>query len=256
MEETQEPSRSIKTVDRAFTIIDTLDELGGAKLTDLARELDMPTSTAHTYLQTLVETGYVAREDDVYSTGLKFLKHGGQARHQMRLHTVGRSQVDQVAQQTAEVASLGIEDRGKRVLLYKSEGPNAVYDNAPVGEYTKMHWSALGKAILSQLNADRVSEIIETYGLPKRTENTITTPETLREELERTTRRGYSIENEERRVGVSSVGVPITDAEDELIGAMSVSGPANRFSKDWIEAETLPILNDAVNVTELRYVHD
>ena len=61
MEETQEPSRSIKTVDRAFTIIDTLDELGGAKLTDLARELDMPTSTAHTYLQTLVETGYVAR---------------------------------------------------------------------------------------------------------------------------------------------------------------------------------------------------
>jgi len=256
MGETQDTSRSIKAVDRAFTIIDALDELGGAKLTDLAQELGMATSTAHTYLQTLVEAGYVNREDDVYSTGLKFLKHGGQARHQMRLHTVGRSQVDEVAQRTDEVASLGIEDGGKRVLLYKSEGANAVYDNAPVGEYTKMHWSALGKAILSQLDADRVSEIIESHGLPKRTENTVTTPEMLHEELERTTRRGYSIENEERRVGVSSVGVPITDAEDELIGAMSVSGPANRFSRDWIEAEALPVLNDAVNVTELRYVHD
>jgi len=171
----------------------------------------------------------------------------------MRLHTVGRSQV---AQQTAEVASLGIEDRGKQVLLYKSEGANAVYDNAPVDNYTKMHRNALGKATLSQLNADRVSEIIETYGLPKRTGNTNTTPETLREELERTTRRGHSIENDERRVGVNPVGVPITDVEDELIAPMSMSGPANRFPTDCIEAKSLSVLNDAVNVTELRYVHD
>jgi DNA-binding IclR family transcriptional regulator len=100
------------------------------------------------------------------------------------------------------------------------------------------------------------SPIIESDGPPKRTENTVTDPARFREELARTTERGYSIENEERRIGVSSVGVPITDGENELIGAMSVSGPANRFLRDWIETEALPILNDAVNVTELRYVHD
>jgi len=248
--------KSIKTIKRMFDIIEALEELEKARLTELASELDIPNSTAHTYLQTLVDTGYVNREGDQYFTSLRFLKHGGRARNQLKLHSAGQRQVDKIANETAEVASLGVQDRGQRVLLYKSEGANAVYDNAPVGEYTKMHWSALGKAILSRHPHERVSDIIETHGLPERTGNTITSFDQLRTDLETTRDRGYSIEDEERRVGVRSVAVPLTDASEEVIGALSLSGPQNRFNDEWIDTEAVSILKDAANVIELRYLHD
>lgn len=248
--------RSIKAVERAFAIIETLEELDGARLTELAAELDIPNSTAHTYLQTLVTTGYVRRDDDTYRPSLRFLEHGGRARRQYRLHAVGQRKVDEIAAETAEVASLGVEDDGHRVLLYKAEGVDAVYDNAPVGEYTKMHWTALGKAILSGLPDDRVSDIVETHGLPERTERTITTADELWAELDRIRERGYSVEDEERRVGVRSVAVALTGGTDEVIGALSLSGPRRRFEDDWITEEAVPVLQNAANVIELRYIHE
>lgn len=253
---TTQTGRSIKAVERAFDIIETLEDLDGARLMELSSELDIPNSTAHTYLQTLVNTGYVSREGDTYYPSLRFLEHGGQARRQLRLHTVGRSKVDEIAAETAEVASLGVEDDGHRVLLYKSEGPNALYDNAPVGEYTHMHWTALGKAILSGLPDDRVSEIVETHGLPERTENTITAYDELLDELKQIREQGYSIEDEERRVGVRSVAVSLTGASEEIIGAVSLSGPRRRFNDEWIEEEAVSILQNAANVIELRYIHE
>lgn len=249
-------NHSIKAVERTFTIIETLERLEGARLTDLASELNIPNSTAHSHLQTLIDTGYVKRQDDTYHPSLRFLKHGGLARRQYRLHNIGRRQVDEIATQTSEVASLGVRDGGHRVLLYKSEGANAVYDNAPVGEYTKMHWSALGKAILSELSEPTVAEIIDQHGLPERTENTITDRDDLHSELATIRDRGYSIEDEERRVGVRSVAVPLTDASDGVMGALSISGPRNRFNDEWIEDEAVSILQNAANVIELRYIHD
>jgi DNA-binding IclR family transcriptional regulator len=249
-------SQSINAVERTFTIIETLEDLEGARLTELAAELDMPNSTAHTHLRTLINLGYVKRDGDLYFPSLRFLKHGGLARRQYRLHNVGRRQVDEIATETSEVASLGVRDGGHRVLIYKSEGANAVYDNAPVGEYTRMHWSALGKAILSELSEETVTQIIDHHGLPERTENTITNRDELHSKLASIRDRGYSIEDEERRVGVRSVAVPLTDASDGLIGALSISGPRNRFNDEWIEDEAITILQNAANVIELRYLHD
>jgi DNA-binding IclR family transcriptional regulator len=169
---------------------------------------------------------------------------------------VGRNQVDQIAEETAEVVSLGVEENGQRVLLYKSEGADAVYDNAPVGEFTKMHWSALGKAILAELSPERVSDIVETHEFTKRTENTITELDELQAELEEIREVGYAIEDEERKVGIRSVAVPLTDASDQAIGSLSISGPKHRFDHDSIEEEAVPKLKDAANVIEVKYVYD
>ena len=247
--------KSIRALERGFTIVETLQNLERARLTDVATELEMPPSTAHAYLQTLVETGYVRRVEDQYTLSLRFLELGGYTRQGYRIHEVARSEVDKIARKTNEVASLGVEEGGERVLLYKSEGADSVYDNAPTGEYTHMHWSALGKALLSQFDKSTIEAIVEKHGLPKRTDQTITVVDDLFEELETIRTRGYSIENEERRTGIRSIAVPVTD-ENNVVAAISISGPKKRMDDAWIEHEGVPLLQNAANIIEVRYVHD
>ncbi|WP_247004274.1 IclR family transcriptional regulator [Halosolutus gelatinilyticus] len=248
--------RTIKSLERGFEIIETLAELEGARLTEVSTAIGLSVSTTHTYLQTLVETGYVRRAGDQYELNLRFLQQGGRVRQSVDVYDVARPEVDRLARETNEVASLGIEEDGQRVLIYKSEGDNAIYDNAPTGEYTNMHWSALGKALLSRHSRSELEAIVDEYGLEAQTDRTITDVETLRSELERIRERGYSIENEERRAGIRSVGVPIVTDDDDVIGALSISGPKNRINDAWIEETAVPLLRNAANIVEVKYVHN
>jgi Mn-dependent DtxR family transcriptional regulator len=61
MEKDDTGKRSVKTAETVFEIVDLLDEVGSASLTTIATELDMPRSTLHPYLTTLVDQEYVSR---------------------------------------------------------------------------------------------------------------------------------------------------------------------------------------------------
>jgi len=246
--------RSIKSVRNAFDVVEYLRESGASTATEVSEALDVPLSTAHIYLQTLQETGYVRREDDAYRIGLRFLDLGGFARHTLDLYHAAKQEITKLATETDEVANLGVEENGLRVLLHKAEAPEGIYDNPPIGQFTRMHWTSLGKAILSTMSPERVESVVERHGLPRATENTITTLDGLRRELEETRDRGYSIEDEERREGIRALGVPIAaEGSATTVAAISVSGPRNRLLDK--EAEVVEALENAANVIELRYKH-
>ncbi|WP_303646400.1 IclR family transcriptional regulator, partial [Halorubrum sp. Atlit-26R] len=124
---------------------------------------------------------------------------------------MARSEVDDLSQSTGEVGTIGYEENGQRVLVYRTEPFEGVSDNAPTGEFTEMHWTAVGKALLSQRTDDDIRAIVERFGLPRATENTITNLDELLDEIDEIRAQGYSIEDEERVKGVKSIAVPIRD---------------------------------------------
>lgn len=245
----------IKAIGTMFEIVDGLREFEEVGVSELAKHLDMPKSTVHVYLKTLEDQGYVINDGGRYCPSLRFLELGGEVRQQMRIFQAFRSQVDDLSTETGEVANLGIEEQGERVLLYTSEPSEGVFDNSPVGQYTYMHWTALGKALLAQLPDERVHEIIDQHGLPRATENTITDREALFEELDQIREDGFSIEDEERREGIKALAVKIEYEDDPSpVAAVSISGPKRRIGEE--EYNTLlDALRNAVNVIELRFKH-
>lgn len=252
----EQSKNTIGSIERAFKIVDHLESVERATLTGTAEALDIPKSTVHVYLQTLESLDLVVRDDNAYRLGFRFLEYGGAVRNRSRLYRTAKLEVDKLARETGEVANLGIEENGLRVLLYKSEEADAIHDNAPVGEYTNMHWTALGKAMLAHYPRDRVEGIIDKHGLPKANEHTVTTSEELYAELDETRERGYSIEDQDRRRGVLTIGVPIMDqSTDEVISAVSVSGPVNRVRFPDRMAELADAVKSTANVIELRYAH-
>lgn len=245
----------LSSVRRAFNILEIIDENDGIEIGELADIKDMPRSTAHIYLKSLTKTGFVVEEDGTYRLSLQFLEYGGRVRRKRRFFHVAKGEIKDLADKTGEVASLGIEENGKRVLIYKSEGGDAIYDKAPTGEQTNLHWTALGKVILAYLPPERVDAIVEEQGLPELTEYTVTTRDSLRDELKTIRERGYSLEDEERRSGVRSIAVPVQPDSEDVVGAVSLTGPKRKFTEERIESELLSEIKNAVNVIEIRYNH-
>lgn len=248
-----EPNR-IQAVANVFKIVEEVGELDGCGVRELATHMDLPKSTVHVYLKTLEEIGYVVQEDGKYRLGFRFLNLGGQARHENSLYQAGRNEVDELAQITSEVATMGCEECGYRVMLYRTEPTGAIFNNAPTGEYTRMHWTALGKTVLSQKSVAEIDEIVDRRGLPQATEHTIVDRDALMDEIELIRSQGYAIEDEERVRGVKSVAVPVENDETPD-AAISVAGPKHNFDATCIEEELLPALQNTANVIELKTKH-
>ncbi|MFB6142964.1 MAG: IclR family transcriptional regulator, partial [Halorientalis sp.] len=248
---TDDPPNEVKTARTTFRIIDELSDRTEATLTELTEAFDLSKSSVHNYLATLERDGYVVREDDRYRVGLRFLEYGGQARHHNRLYRIARDEVATLAEETGELANLLAEEHGKGIYVYRSKGEQAVQTDSYTGHRVHLHSTALGKAVLAHLPDERVDEIVDRHGLPPATENTITDRDELHAELERVRERGVAFDDEARLEGLRCVAVPITDDEDDVKGAVSLSGPVSRFQGQYFRSELPERLRDAANIIEL-----
>ncbi len=245
--------RTLATVSRACEVIFTLDELDGAGVTEIANRLDISKSSAHSYLVTLEKNHYVVKENGRYKLSLEFLYLGKSVRHRHVLYKHGKSAVEQLAEESEEYVHLMCEQHGLERNIYKVAGDNAVGDEyhtrkEQTADY--LHFTATGKAVLAHLPVSRITEIIEEYGLVKKTPQTITDRETLLSELEQIRDCGYAVNDEEEVIGIRAVGVPICRGDGTVLGAMSVSGPTSRMTDELCYEKLPEMLIERANVTE------
>jgi DNA-binding IclR family transcriptional regulator len=235
--------------------ISVLDERETVGVTELADELGVAKSTAHYHLDTLWSQGFVVKDGTQYRLGLRFLGIGLRTRRRIPIFDVAKKEIDKLASETGELAILSIEQRGLGVFIYKSGGSDAVDIDAEIGEGATMHNRALGKAMLAQYDEQRVGEIIDRHGLPQTTEHTITTRKELREELRDVRDANIAFNREESLEGIHGVGVPITSGGGDVLGAMSIAGPAKRLNGTIFTEDCPSLLSRARNVVELNYQH-
>lgn len=237
---------------RTLEILETLSEHDGMGVTELAKEFDLPKSTIHNHLNTLKQNEFVVVENGEYKTSLRFLKHGARARARHRLYEKGKPEVDQLAQKTGELANIAVEEYGRGVYLYLTQGDQAVELDTYPGLRFHLHCTALGKVILANLPEERTAEILDQHGLPERTDNTITDREQLRKELTTIRDRGYAVDRGERLSRLNCLAAPIEREDGRIIGGISVSGPTSRMKGERFEEEIPEIVLDAANVIELN----
>lgn len=245
-------ARIIGATETTLRILETLKRLDGAGVTELATQLDLPKSTVHNHLSTLRRNEYLVKEGDTYRVGLQFLEFGEYIRTRMKIYDVARPEVERLADETGELANLLVEEYGKGVYLCRTRGERAVQLDTYAGMRVHLHCTALGKAVLAHLSDEQLTAVIETRGLPKRTDATITDETTLREELDHIREQGYAYDNGERLAGLRCVAAPITDPDGHPFGAISVSAPTSRMKEQRFEEEIPELLLSASNIIELN----
>lgn len=242
---------TLGSVKNVFDIINYIQQQDGAGVTEIATELGYAKSTIHSYLTTMNACGYLIKEGNQYRLSLEFLAHGITRRERiLAWETVGPI-LRQLANETAEAVWFTVEEEGRVRNLYKCSGERAIALDTTVGRSMPIHALAAGKAILSTMPSDRAESIMAEHELTELTTNTITSTEQLRSELEKTRERGFAIDNEEHRIGLRSVAVPL-EVNRDTFGAIVVSGPANRIKDEMLHEEIPDLVLGAVNELELR----
>jgi DNA-binding IclR family transcriptional regulator len=250
---TNEPIESrLKTTETSLEVVEALYKLEGGRIEEIAEYLNAAPSTVHRHLTTLRARDYVTKEGDVYQLGLQFLTIGGYIQYSERGYQLAKDKVQQLALMTNERVQFITEEHGQRVYIHASVGENAVQTDAHIGKRGSLHCSAAGKAILAALPKERVEEIIDTQGLPQVTPNTITDRKALFEELEAIKERGVAFNREESIIGLNAAGTVIQRSDGSVLGAISISGPAQRFKGDKLQKEIPDLLLGATNEIELN----
>jgi len=242
------PDRSrVKAVDTTLDIVNHLHQVGTASIEEVAESVGIGTSTAHRHLTTLHERGYVVREENEYELSLRFLTHGGRRRETLPANEQIHRKVRQLSKDTSERVQFITEEHGDRVYMYTHAGPDAVKTDATIGKRGPLHVSAAGKAILANLPTDRQKQILDDTVPPATDERAA-----LDEELETIRERGYAFNDQESTSGLRAVGVPVRCENETVLGAISVSGPANRLTGEYFRKELPNLLLGTVNEIELN----
>ena len=242
----------VQATKKSFEIVEYLMTADGGDVADIADHFQMATSTVHDHLTTLHDLGYVVNERGEYHLSLRFLDVGERVRNRMQLYKTARPELQDLAENTGEHASLVVEEHGRGVLVETVRGPKAVKIDTHNGMRIRLHTTAPAKAILANLPQERIDEIVDEFGLPAMTENTITDRETLAEELEQIRQQGYALDREERIQGMQSVAAPIMDRDENVRGAISVYGPSNRMENDRFNEDIPDMLLRSANIIELN----
>lgn len=253
---TENDSGTIATVETSLRIVEAIAALDGARVSEVAEELEIPVSTVHGHLKTLHEQSYLTKEGDEYHVGMQFLNHGGLARERKKGYQLAEQKVEKLAAETNERAQFVVEENGRGYYTHTASGEDAVLADARIGKRIHLHDSAAGKSILAELPEDRVHEIIDRWGLPAYTEHTITEKPELFEELELIREQGYALNKQETHKGLHAVGATVKTYQGQLLGAFSVSGPSNRLKGHRLREEVPDFLRGVTNELELRLSYE
>lgn len=250
--------RAVVTTTRtSLELVEQIRRKGGARVKELAEGSEMAASTVHRHLVTLERYGYVQRYGDRFQLGLKFVDLSESARSQWPLETITDT-VTALSEETEEEVDFFTVDRGRLITLdrtyrryhklvkYGEEEPDDGEDrHTQVGNYYYMHVLAAGKAILAEYPTSRVDRVVDRWGLPAKTGNTITGEGALLDELERTRERGYAVDDEEYTPGLRTVGTVVHNPNGGVFGALNVAGPRYRMTGVVLEEEIPRRLADA-----------
>lgn len=227
--QTDGPDVPINAVKRSYTIIEKLFEEQGSSVTELSDSLDIPKSSTHNHLKTLKKLGIVTQEEGKYRLSLNFFHMGRKERDSRHMYRYSIEEANIIQEEAEGHVHFMTEENGMGMMIYDSGWNESDYmeakplpPNIMPGCY-HLHTNALGKAILSALSDSRISNIVDRYGLPTRTKETITNKDRLIGEIEQIRDQGYAFDNGEFVKNVRGVGVPISHG-GTVYGAIGVYG--------------------------------
>jgi IclR family acetate operon transcriptional repressor len=200
-------------------------------ITELSDTLGLHKSTVAGLVYTLERNGYLEQDPATrkYRLGLKLVERAFTMLDQMDLRAAALPHLKKLQAWSGESVFLAVRDGAHVVYIEQLVSSQPLGMRAKLGFRAPVQTTSLGKALLSALPKGDWEQLVSTHGLPALTPNSITEKARFAEELERTSERGYSVDDEENELGVRCVGAPIYDHRGQPVAALSVSAPLQRF---------------------------
>jgi DNA-binding IclR family transcriptional regulator len=226
----------VKSAARVLEVLELLGQDGARlSLAEMASAMAVPKSSLHAVLRTMQGRRWVDVDPSGtrYSLGLKALLTGTAYLAGDDVASLAGPVLDALAEETGEAVHLGRLDGTHIVYLAKRESRHALRMYSAVGRRLPAHATALGKAVLSQLDPAAVQRRLS-WPLERLTPQTVVDPDAFLTELAEVRLRGWAVDDGENAVDVRCVAVPLGTAPD-CGDAVSCSAPRSRMGDERIE---------------------
>jgi DNA-binding IclR family transcriptional regulator len=230
---------------KAFDLLFHLSRSGSSSLAKLARDTGWDKATALRYLTAMEKRGVVERQEGDWTLGLALVELASRVPVTENVANHAKPILDELARGTGETANLSALAGSELMYVAKADGGRALRLRSSPGDRLPLYCTAAGKCILSRLPALMRTQYVAEARLAPVAPNTITDAVRLSDEIDRTIKQGWAIDDEELEPGLVCYGMPLDLPRYGFTGAVSVSGPSGRMRQS--QEEILAALRWAID---------
>lgn len=224
--------RDVKSAARTLELLELLAARRNrpARLRELSEALGMPRSSCYAVLRTLTKYGWVRTDASgtLYGIGIRALLAGTTYLDTDPYVRIAKAALDRLGEQLDETFHLGRLSGADVVYLVTRESGQYLRAHSRVGRRLPAYTTALGKAVLAELDGAALTEHLPAELAPL-TLHTVTDRTALVADLAAARDTGYAVDREENTTGVHCFAVPLRYAEPPS-DAISCSVPLARLT--------------------------
>jgi DNA-binding IclR family transcriptional regulator len=242
-----EARRGAQTVHRAIDILEvfSLDQPTHS-LAEISQSVRLTIPTTHRLLKALLNKQMVVWEPTTrrYSLGAGVMRMAGVVLQRDDVLNIVHPHLVRLRSETEETAALHWLVGDQRVCVVELTSLHQIRMASGVGRAYPLYAGASGKAILAWLPADRTETLLD--GAVAKQLLTEAAAHRVRKQLPEIRRTGYATSSGETVKGASALAAAIVDSTEHVIGAINVTGPADRLAEREIR-RAAPALTEAAS---------
>ena len=222
----------LRSIGRALEVLDCFDGKSPLALKEIGNSTGLPEASLFRVLLTLEKHGYLQQAvDGTYQLAPK-LRFGWIVEQGNVLRARIRPELERLAQRFNETASMAYLYDNRIQVLDSIETFHEIRMSNRIGRVLPPHCSALGKAITAFQDRAVAEQIVEVYGLARRTEHSITDRSRLFDEFAEIRKSGIACDREESILGGICYSAAIRPAGKPVLAAISLSTPIVRMTPE------------------------
>ncbi|WP_237580197.1 IclR family transcriptional regulator [Candidatus Enterococcus huntleyi] len=222
-----------KSLNKTLAILSSFDDQTPIQRTsDIAARLDMNMSTVSRHLNTLLDWGFLDRDEDTgyYYPGVAIVALAGRALQNNDVYRHAFPEVQRLSYRHNVHGHMGVAQKDKIVHLISSCHESSMDLLIPMGYKHPMHCSAMGRVFLAYLSPIEAQQILKSNTLLKYAHHTKVDICDINQELIRTRQQGYCLLVNELAEGIGSIAAPVFNRNREVVAAISVSASARSLA--------------------------
>ncbi|MBF7097282.1 IclR family transcriptional regulator [Alkalibacter mobilis] len=243
----------VQSAGRIFSVLEMLAYDGPQGVTEISKNLELNKSTVHRLLASLISMDYVRKEEDSdkYRLTFKLLALGEALRETVDIVSIARPFLQHLAEISEETVHLVQREGTNMVYIDKVESQSSsVRMVSRIGVEKPLYCTAVGKAMLAEMENDQVKQIWDDSNIEQLTPKTIVDFNRFLMELEEVRDKGYALDNEENEIGVRCIGAAIKNYKGKAENAFSISAPISRMSDERVEKLAKEVIQMKTQLTE------
>ncbi len=217
----------------------------GQGISEIARALGVSKNIVFRVTSTLVDRGYLHRDDETKRLTLsrKLLSIGYSVEAESGLLESSLGIMRQLRDVVKETVIISVMLDREGMVLESVPGLHRFRFVVETGMRFPIHGSAATKVILAVMPEKKAMEVLDHIELTRFTPRTLTTKKAFREEFKRIRACGYAVDHQETYDGIHCIAAPVLNDRGEPVASITVTGPSSRLTERMLD-ELGPVVRE------------